>query len=203
MRKIFVTGIGTDVGKSVVSAVLTEALHADYWKPIQTGSAFGTDTEQIKKLVANEKSVFHPEAFCLSRYVSPYAAALEQNIEIDIASIKLPQTDNTLIIEGAGGLMVPITIKTFIIDLIQQFDAETILVVQNYLGSINHTLLSTELLKSRGIKTTGLIFNGPPNPVSEKVIVEYSGLPILGRINKEVQITKEIVSKYAPEFKHL
>src|SRR5438105_122869 len=118
MRRIFVTGIGTDVGKTVVSAVLTEGLKADYWKPIQTGSAFGSDSEKVKRLVTNGVSVVHPEAYCFEAYVAPNSAATAEGKRIDFDSIKLPETNKTLIIEGAGGLLVPITEKYFMVDLI-------------------------------------------------------------------------------------
>jgi dethiobiotin synthetase len=203
MRKLFITGIGTDVGKTVVSAVLVEALKADYWKPVQTGSFFSTDTSKVSKWVSNPSSVFHPEKYLLKQPMSPHAAAELEEIEIAFNAIKLPNTSNTLIIEGAGGLMVPLNRKKFIIDLIEKFDAEVVLVVQNYLGSINHTLLSIDVLKHRGLKILGLVFNGIPHALSEDIILEYSGLKLLGRINKEKEITAEVISRYAKEFEYL
>jgi len=200
MRKIFVTGIGTDVGKTVVSAVLTEGLKADYWKPIQTGAAFGSDTEKIKRLVTNGVSVVHPEAYRFEAYVAPHAAATAEGKKIDFDSITPPQTDRTLIIEGAGGLLVPINEKQFMVDLIKKLDAETILVSQNYLGNINHTLLSCEALKARGIKVLGIIFTGTENAASENIILANAGYPLLGRINREVSITPEVIKKYASFF---
>ncbi|HET6225481.1 MAG TPA: dethiobiotin synthase, partial [Bacteroidia bacterium] len=142
MKTIFVTGIGTDVGKTIVSAVLVEALKADYWKPVQTGSFFSRDTTEVKRIVSNTKSQFFPESYLLKQPMSPHAAAELEGLEIQIDQIKLPATNNHLIIEGAGGLMVPLNRKYFMIDLIEKFNAEVILVVKNYLGSINHTLLS-------------------------------------------------------------
>lgn len=200
MRKIFVTGIGTDVGKTVVSAVLTQALKADYWKPIQTGTEYDIDTDRVKKLVTNESSVFHKEAYALKLSAAPYAAAKAENTRVDLNQIELPQTNNTLIIEGAGGLLVPLNEKDFVIDLISKFDAETILVVQNYLGSINHTLLSIEALKSRNIKILGIIISGVENAMSEEVILRQSGLKLLGRIHKEGSITADTIKKYETEF---
>ena len=200
MRKIFVTGIGTDVGKTVVSAVLTEALQADYWKPIQTGSGFGTDTEKIKRLISNTTTVCHPEAYSFEASVAPLAASLAEKRPIDFESMKMPETNNHLIIEGAGGLLVPITEKHFMTDLIKKFDIEVVLVVQNYLGSINHTLLSTEYLKSQGVKVLGLIITGTENPASEEIIIRNTEFPLLGRIKREVAITPEIIKKYAEIF---
>ena len=200
MRNIFVAGIGTDVGKTVVSAVLTQALKADYWKPIQTGAEFDNDTERVKKLVTNNSSVFHPEAYCFKASMSPHAAAKAENLRINLENIKLPQTKNTLIIEGAGGLFVPLNEKHFVIDLIKKFNAETILVVQNYLGSINHTMLSIEALKSRNINILGIIISGIENVLSEEIIFQQSGLKLLGRIHKEGNITSDTIKKYEAEF---
>ena len=203
MKRIFVTGIGTDVGKTIVSAVLVEALNADYWKPVQTGSFFSNDTKEVKRIVSNKKSIFHPECYLLKQPMSPHAAAELEGVEIQMEQLDLPKTKNHLIIEGAGGLMVPLNRKYFMIDLIQKFDAEVVLVVKNYLGSINHTLLSIDALKHRGIKILGLIINEEPHELSESIILQYSGLKLLGRIDKEPVIKKEMIEKYAAQFKFL
>jgi dethiobiotin synthetase len=203
MRKLFVTGIGTDVGKTVVSSVLVEALKADYWKPVQTGCFFSTDTGKVQKWVSNTESKFHPEGYLLKQYMSPHAAAELEGIEIKLADFKLPETNNTLIIEGAGGLMVPLNRTEFMIDMIEKFDAEVILVIQNYLGSINHTLLSIDALKHRGLKILGVVFNGPPHQLSQDIIMDYCGLKILGKINKEKDLTPEVIKSYAKEFEYL
>jgi len=203
MRKIFIAGIGTDVGKTVVSSVFTEAFKADYWKPVQTGSFFSTDTAQVQKWVSNTESKFHPEAFLLKQYMSPHAAAALEDIEINLDSLKLPETNNTLIIEGAGGLMVPLNRKEFMVDIIKKFDAEVVLVIQNYLGSINHSLLSIDALKSRAVKMLGIVINGPANEHSEQIILEYSGLKLLGRIHKEKELNSEVISQYAKAFEYL
>ncbi len=201
MKRIFVTGIGTDVGKTVTAAILAEALEADYWKPVQTGSFFSTDAAKIKKLISNTKTVIHPESFVLKQYMSPHAAAEIEGEHITLDKINLPETTNTLIIEGAGGLMVPLNDKEFIVDIITKINAEVVLVIQNYLGSINHSILSIDALKTRKIPVLGLIFNGAPHKLSEDIILSYSGLKCLGRINKESVINKEVVSKYAAIFK--
>ena len=201
MRKIFVTGIGTGIGKTIVSAILCEAFKADYWKPVQAGNLSNTDSMIVHGLISNEKSKIHPEAFLLSQPMSPHAAAQIDRTQIELTKISLPQTENTLIIEGAGGLMVPLNQKEFVIDLITQINAEVVLVSQNYLGSINHTLLSAEALKSRNIKCLGIIFNGEKNGFSETAILDYSKLKFIGRVNTETNINKEIVSKYAMRFR--
>jgi len=200
MKRIFVTGIGTDIGKTVVSAVLVEALKADYWKPVQTGSFFSRDTTEVQRIISNTKSRFHPESYLLKQPMSPHAAAELEGVEIDVDKIRLPETNNHLIIEGAGGLMVPLNRKYFMIDLIKKFDAEVILVVKNYLGSINHTLLSIDTLKNRGIRIMGLVINEEPHELSESIILQYSGLKLLGRINKEGMIKKDVIERYAKGF---
>ncbi len=176
MRKLFVTGIGTDVGKTVVAAILTEALQADYWKPVQAGNLDHTDTDTVRELVSNSRTTFHPEAYRLQLPASPHQAAAAENIKLESAQIKLPPTTNNLIIEGAGGLMVPLSPSFLMLDLIAQLKAEVILVSQNYLGSINHTLLSIECLQQRRLPIVGLVFNGPPTPASEDFITTYSSL---------------------------
>jgi len=203
MRKIFITGIGTDIGKTVVSAILTEALAADYWKPVQAGDLDNSDAIKVKHLITNAKTVIHPEGIQLSQPMSPHAAAKIDNVKIKLTDFKLPKTKNNLIIEGAGGLMVPLNDKDLMIDLIAQLDVEVILVSQNYLGSINHTLLSLQVLKSYHLKVLGLIFNGEENIETEKYILNYSGLKCLGRIKQHQIIDKKVVLSYKNQFTHL
>lgn len=200
MKKLFVTGIGTDVGKTVVAAILTEALQADYWKPVQTGSYFSTDSDKVRKYLTNTKSLIHPEAYVLRQYMSPHAAAELEGANIELDKIHLPDTTNTLIIEGAGGIMVPLNQKEFIIDLIRKFQAEVVLVIQNYLGSINHTLLSLDVLKFHKIPIYGVVFNGPPHKLSEDIILNYSKVKCLGRVMKESVINQQVVRQYADQF---
>lgn len=170
---LFVTGIGTDVGKTVISAVLVEKLQADYWKPIQSGDLDNSDTMKVQRLISNSITRFHPEAYRLTQPYSPHKSAALDGITINLDQIKLPDTDNQLIIEGAGGLMVPLNDEHFVVDLIQMFNAEVILVVKHYLGSINHTLLSLELLKQKKIKVRALIFNGDRDEYSESIVRKH------------------------------
>lgn len=200
MKRIFVTGIGTDVGKTVASAILCEALQADYWKPVQTGSYFSTDSDKLKKYITNSKTIIHPEAYVLRQYMSPHAAAELEGKHITLDGINIPATDNALIIEGAGGIMVPLNEKEFIVDLIIKTKADVVLVIQNYLGSINHSLLSIDALKFRNIPVMGIVFNGPPHKLSEDIILNYSGLKCIGRIQKESVINREVIGKYAEQF---
>lgn len=179
MRPLFISGIGTEIGKTVVSAVLVENLQADYWKPIQSGELDNSDSMLVERLISNKKTIIHPEAYRLTQPFSPHKSAALDGIHIDLDKIILPKTENQLIIEGAGGLMVPLNDRDLIIDLIKKLDAEVILVSKNYLGSINHTLLSVELLKNRSIPIRKLIFCGESNPSSEDVIYSQTGLDSL------------------------
>ena len=196
----FITGIGTEVGKTIVSAIVTEALEADYWKPIQAGDLENSDTHKVQRLISTKKSVFHQNAFALKTPMSPHAAAEIDGVKITSAKIKPPKTSNNLVIEGAGGLLVPINNKETIADLIKP-DYRVILVSRHYLGSINHTLLSLELLKSRGLNCFGIIFSGDENPSSEEIIKKMGGVPILGRIENEPYFDKNVVLEYAEIFR--
>ncbi len=181
-KPIFITGIGTGVGKTVTSAIFVEKLQADYWKPVQAGDLHHTDTDQVRSLVGNQVSVFHPEAYRLTQPFSPHKSAVLDHISINLEHIMLPQTDNLLIIEGAGGLMVPLNDKDLMIDLIKKFDAEVILVIRHYLGSINHSLLSLMALKNYGITCKGIIYNGLVDEYSESFINNYENTPVLGYV---------------------
>lgn len=202
MKRIFVTGIGTDVGKTVVSAILTEALEADYWKPVQAGNLEDSDTITVRKLVSNPRSFFHPEAYRLQAPMSPHAAARLENLELDLNEISMPETANNLVIEGAGGLMVPLNDKLLVLDLVAKLNCPVVVVSRNYLGSINHTLLTLEALKQRNIPVAGIIFNGEPNAESEDFILNYTGvskllsLPFLSETNANT--ISEIAQKIRP-----
>ncbi|TFF36704.1 dethiobiotin synthase [Mucilaginibacter psychrotolerans] len=194
-KPLFITGIGTGIGKTLVAAIVVAKLKADYWKPIQSGDLHSTDTMLVHSLVSNNQTVFHPEAYRLTQPYSPHKSAKLDGITIDFKSIIAPATDNLLVIEGAGGLMVPLNNEYLIVDLIAQLDAEAILVSQNYLGSINHTLLSVAMLKQRGIAIKGIIFNGETDASSEEYILAYTGVPLLGKIPVLPEINPLSVAK--------
>ncbi len=201
MRRVFVTGIGTDVGKTIVAAILTEALQADYWKPIQCGSLELTDTERVKRLVESEQSFFHPEAYRLKTPASPHHAAEVEEKKIHWGRLKVPETENTLVIEGAGGLLVPFSYKgETMLDMAKNWEAEVVVVSRNYLGSINHTLLTIKVLQDSGVKVLGLIFNGESNPSTEEVILKTTKVPLLGRIKEEYEFTKDLITKYSRDY---
>lgn len=194
-RNLFITGIGTGIGKTLVSAILTEKLKADYWKPVQSGELDNTDTMKVRGLVTNTVSVFHPETYRLTQPYSPHKSADLDGVKIDMQQFILPRTDNALIIEGAGGLMVPLNNSFLIIDLIKQLNAEVILVSQNYLGSINHTLLSAQALTQSQIPVAGIIFNGDKDAYSEDFILQYTGFKYLGHIPAYTSVNKATITE--------
>jgi dethiobiotin synthetase len=202
-KTYFISGIDTNIGKTIVSSILTEALHADYWKPIQAGDLKNSDTDQVRSLVSNLTSKFHPNSYALKTAASPHYAAEMDKLHIDLQKVILPETENHLIIEGAGGLMVPLNANELIIDLIQQLDAELILVVKNFLGSINHTLMSVEVAKIRNITIKGVIFNGESNAASEDYILNYTQLPFLGRVQTLPELNKTSIKHYSKQFEFL
>ncbi len=202
MRPIFVTGIGTEVGKTVVSAILVEALCADYWKPVQAGDLEETDTDRVRKLVTNKLSYLHPETVRLRTPASPHAAAKLEGQKIDLDRFELPPAihGRPLVIEGAGGVLVPLNDCLCMVDLIEKLRCETVVVSRNYLGSINHTLLTIEALQRRGIEILGLVFNGEGNSDTESVILSQTGVALLGRVRWETTLTPELIQRYADEF---
>lgn len=178
--KLFITGIGTEIGKTVCSAILVQYFKADYWKPVQSGDLHFTDSNKIENWT--DQTFCHPETYRLQLAASPHQSARAENIQISLDDFQLPETQNNLIVEGAGGLMVPLSDDTFMIDLIEKFNLPTALVVRNYLGCINHTLLSVMALQQRNIKLEYLIFNGDFPEDTERVILNF--------ITKETKIIK-------------
>jgi len=198
--EIFITGIGTDVGKTIASAVFVKALQADYFKPIQAGDLDYSDTDKVKELADSKKSKFYSNAYALQTPMSPHAAADIDEIKIDIDKIKRPETDRHLIIEGAGGLLVPINQHNCIIDLIKKTD-KVILVSRHYLGSINHTLLSHQLLQQRNIDHE-IVFIGEENSTTESIIQEMTGKSPIGRIPQLKYINPETIASIADMLKN-
>lgn len=194
-KKYFITGIGTGIGKTITSAVLVEKLKADYWKPIQSGDLDQSDSLSVKSLISNSKTVIHPEKYKLTQPLSPHLSAKLDGIEIELEKLILPTTQNTLIIEGAGGLMVPLNEEELILDLIKHLGTEVIVVSQNYLGSINHSLLTINVLQQNGIKIKGIVFSGDENLESQRYILKYSQLTFLGRIPLLTKLSKEEIKQ--------
>lgn len=199
--KLFITGIGTDVGKTIASAIVTQALEADYWKPIQAGDLDNSDSHKVKRYLSNPVTKVHANAYALHTPASPHLAAAIDGVAISVQDIKEPATENPhLVIEGAGGVYVPVNATQTIADLIQP-DYKVIVVSRHYLGSINHTLLTVEALKNRGIAIAGIIFNGDENPATEQVILSMTGLNVIGRINNEPYFDANVVAAYADDFR--
>jgi dethiobiotin synthetase len=204
--KIFITGIGTDVGKTMVAAIVTEALQADYWKPIQSGDLENSDTHKLQRLISNSDSRFFDNAYALQMPASPHLSAKIENVAIDLRKIKEPKTSNHLVIEGAGGVFVPLNDKDCVIDLIQP-EYKTIVVSRHYLGSINHTLLTIEALRQRKLDIAGIVFSGDENLSSEEIILNKTGIKMIGRIETEPYFDQNVIRDYAELFlenlKHL
>ncbi len=196
----FVTAIGTDSGKTLVSAILCEALKADYWKPVQAGLPRDADT--VAGLISNRSSVIFPEQYLLQTPASPHASAKIDGVHISLNSFQVPRSHNSLIVEGAGGCLVPLNDRDTMLDLILKLEMETVVVSNHYLGSINHTLLTVEALQARGVKIKGIIFNGQPNAATEEIILSQTKLDCLLHIDKETAITPDVVRKYAIRLKH-
>ncbi|TXG37011.1 dethiobiotin synthase [Seonamhaeicola maritimus] len=199
MKTYFITGISTEVGKTVASAIITEALQADYWKPIQAGELDNCDTKKVERLVSNTKSKFHINSFALNTPMSPHAAAKIDKVSIEKLKIKRPKTENNLVIEGAGGLLVPINDSETILDLIRPKD-KVIVVSRHYLGSINHSLLTINALKDKG-HSVAVLFSGDEHPSTESIIKKMTDVIVIGRINEEPYFDQNVVKEYADIFR--
>ncbi len=198
--KLFITGIGTDVGKTIASSIIVEALEADYWKPIQAGDLDNSDTNKVEKYVSNTTTKFYDNAYALQTPASPHLAAEIDRITIELKKIIEPITTNHLVIEGAGGIYVPLNNSDCVIDLIQP-DYKVIVVSRHYLGSINHTLMTIEILKSRNLNVAGIVFSGDENKATESIILEKTNVPMIGRIDNEPYFDQNVIKYYADLFR--
>lgn len=201
----FVTGIGTGIGKTIVSAILVEALEADYWKPVQAGYENITDSELMKDLISNNTSIVHSELYKLKMAASPHLAARDEGIEISLEQVNehykaLPTRNSRLVIEGAGGLMVPLNKTEFVIDLIEKLKAKVILVSRNYLGSINHSLLTAHVCRQRNIEVSGWIFNDQYLNYEDE-IVHWTGYSKLASIGNHRKINKQVILEESKRIK--
>lgn len=201
MNGVIVAGIGTGIGKTFIAAVLVEALQADYWKPLQAGNLDFTDTDFVRQHTNSHVSIYHPEAYRLQSPMSPHAAAKLDGVTIKMENLQMPVTRNRLVIELAGGLMVPLNDELLNIDLIAYWKLPVLLVSQNYLGSINHTLLSIELLRQRNATLKGIIFNGKNNPATEEIILKYTGAPCIARVGEQETIGRPVIESLAVKLK--
>lgn len=198
-QKIFITGISTDVGKTIAAAIVVEALQADYWKPIQAGELDHCDTKKVAAFISNSTSKFHSNSYALQTPMSPHAAAEIDEVTIDLKKITPPITTNHLVIEGAGGLLVPLNDTDTILDVIKS-EYTVIVVSRHYLGSINHTLLTVRLLQEKGFDVS-LIFSGAAHQSTEDIIKKMTNVSVIGRIDEEPYFDQKVISKYAELFR--
>lgn len=201
MKQFIITGIGTDVGKTVVSSIVSEALQATYWKPVQAGDLDNSDSIKVERLTKNVTVL--PEAFRLSEPMSPHAAAKLDGIEITLENLKVPSVSGNFIVEGAGGIMVPINSKGFLyVDAFAEWKLPAIVVSRHYLGSINHTLMTIEILNNRGIEIEGIIFVGDEHPTTEEAILSNTGLRGIARIPLAKEVNQEFILSQAEIIKN-
>lgn len=197
-KGFFITGTGTDVGKTVVSAWLALHLGADYWKPVQSGLEGLTDTQTVSYLTNLTSDHFHPSTYELIDPLAPLEAASRMGITIDPNRFALPSSPRPLIVEGAGGLMVPLTEKFLVIDLIQKLGLPAVLVSSSKLGTINHTLLSLEAMRARNIPIAGVVMSGPLTAHNREAIENLGKVQILAEIPHIDNVTIDALRAIKP-----
>ena len=198
-NQFIIAGIGTEIGKTLISAIFRQGMQADYWKPVQSGNPEEADALFIGQMTRVPEGKIWDSSYMLSQPLSPHTAAEIDGIRISLDHIQLPLTERSLIVELAGGLMVPLNESETNLDLIAHVALPVILVSKNYLGSINHTLLSYEILKAKQIPIAGIVFNGPANASGERFILQHTGLKVLLRVPELAQINPEIIQEYAQQ----
>ena len=204
MNGFFITGTDTDVGKTIVAAWLLahlDALHLEpcYWKPVQAGAEPETDAQTVRRLAELAPDRILPEAYLLGEAIAPHEAARRAGIRIDMAKLVPPSTDRLLVVEGAGGLLVPLDDKSYVIDLATELSLPVILVARSTLGTINHTLLSLEALGRRGLPVAGVVLNGPDTPHNRAAIERYGRVRVIAEIPRLETVTREALLRIAPE----
>ncbi len=195
-KKLFVTGTDTGICKTVVSAMLTLGLKATYWKPVQSGLDEETDTEAVKRWTGLPSSHFKPEAYRLSEPLSPHASAAIDGVQIKMGDFRPPDYNTGhLIIEGAGGVLVPLNESHMMIDLMAQLQIPVLVVVRSKLGTLNHTFLTLEALRRREIPIFGVIMNGPQNESNRKAIENYGHIEVLGELEPMDEVNAQSLKK--------
>ena len=194
---LVITGIHTDIGKTVCAAVLARALQCDYWKPIQAGALDNSDSQHVQRWSGLPAEHIHAEAFRLSLAASPHIAAHAEGIDIELSDLAPPNATRPLLIETAGGVCSPINPRQVVADLLAHYHWPTVLVVRHYLGSISHTLSAIDALNARGVRILGLIVSGDAHADSEQFITEYSQLPILAHIPRLNPLSNEAIAAQA------
>lgn len=198
-NQFIIAGIGTEIGKTLISAIFRQGMQADYWKPVQSGNPEEADALFIGQMTRVPEGKIWDSSYMLTQPLSPHTAAEIDGIRISLDHIQLPLTERSLIVELAGGLMVPLNESETNLDLIARIALPVILVSKNYLGSINHTLLSYEILKAKQIPIAGIVFNGPANASGERFILQHTGLKVLLRVPELAQINPKIIQEYAQQ----
>lgn len=199
MQGFFVTGTDTDVGKTVVSAWLLTHLDACYWKPVQSGAEPETDAVTVHRLAEIPGDRILPEAYVLPEAIAPHEAARRAGISIDMARLEDPASDRLLVVEGAGGMLVPLTDKAYVIDLAAQLHLPVLLVARSTLGTINHTLLSIEALRRRDLPLAGVVINGPETPHNRAAIEHYGEVNVIAEIPWLPEVTHATLLGIEPE----
>ena len=198
-NQFIIAGIGTEIGKTLISAIFRQGLQADYWKPVQSGNPEEADALFINHMTEVAEGNIWDSSYVLTQPLSPHTAAEIDGLRISLDEITVPTTDRPLIVELAGGIMVPLNESETNLELMEKIGLPVVLVSKNYLGSINHTLLTFELLKARNIPMAGIVFNGPANPSGEKFILNHTGLKVLLRVPELTKIDPEIIQEYAQQ----
>ena len=199
MQGFFVTGTDTDVGKTLVSAWLMTHLDADYWKPVQAGTEPETDSVAVCRLAEISASRILPEAYVLPEAMAPHEAARRAGIRIDMAKLEPPATNRLLVVEGAGGMLVPLTDEAYVIDLAAELHLPILLVARSTLGTINHTLLSIEALRRRGLPLAGVVINGPKTPHNRVAIERHGDVDVIAEIPWLPSVTRATLLAIEPE----
>ena len=183
-ERIFVTGSDTNIGKTVISGILMAGLGAEYWKPVQSGIEEMTDTEWLREKTGLSKGHFHPETYRFKRALSPHASAAREGIRVDMEAFQMPENNKSrhLIVEGAGGVMVPLNGEHFMLDLMKKIDIPVLSVSSSRLGTINHTLLSIEQMRRHGLDLLGVVINGPRNKDNREAIEYYGNIDVLAEV---------------------
>ncbi len=197
--RLVVSGIGTGVGKTVASAIIAKALDAKYWKPVQSGDLHDTDSMKVREWTSCE---ILPERFALEFPASPHWSADLEGVKIQKEDLLIPDVEGSLVIEGAGGLMVPLNYDGLLyIDLFEEWKIPLIVVSRHYLGSINHTLLTIETLQKRNIPIEGIVFIGEEHLPTETIIQKVSGVRVIGRIPEVEEVNAEFISQQAVQLR--
>lgn len=196
-RGYFVTGTDTEVGKTVACAYLMRALGTDYWKPVQSGLEGETDTEAVQRLTGLPPERFHPSAYALRAPLSPHESARRDGVRIALEAFAAPKTARLLLVEGAGGILVPLNEEALMVDLMKRLALPVVLVVRSTLGTINHTLLSLEALRARRLEVAGIVMNGPPNAANRAAIEDYGQVRVLAEIPTLSPLNAESLAAFA------